>query len=125
MILGIGSDIFEVARMKRELKPNGPGLKEELFTSGEIEYCESKRYPARHYAARFAAKEALLKALATGLTTEMSWHEVEVQNKGNGQPYIILSGGIKKAADSLGTRNIFVSLSHTDEWASANVIIES
>jgi holo-[acyl-carrier protein] synthase len=125
MIIGIGNDIFEVARMKRQLEQNGSGLKNKVFTSGEISYCESKRYPARHFAARFAAKEALLKALATGLTTEMSWLEIEIQNKENGQPYIILSGGIKKAADELGAKNILVSLSHTEEWASANVIIES
>jgi holo-[acyl-carrier protein] synthase len=125
MIVGIGSDIFEVVRMRRELDSNGSGIKNSVFTQGEIAYCESKRYPERHFAARFAAKEALLKALSTGLTPEMSWHEIDIQNKENGQPCIILCGKVLETANRLGARNIFVSLSHTAEWASANIILES
>jgi len=125
MIIGIGSDIFEVGRMKQELERNGNGLKNKLFTPGEIAYCESKRYPERHFAARFAAKEAFLKALTTGLTTEMSWREVEVQNKENGQPYLVLSGQASQAADRMAVKNIFISMSHTENWATANVILES
>jgi holo-[acyl-carrier protein] synthase len=125
MIIGIGSDIFEVARMRRELDSDGSGLKHQLFTPREIVYCESKRYPERHFAARFAAKEALLKALATGLTPEMTWQEVEVQNKGNGQPFFVLCGKTLETASHLGVNKYFVSLSHTEEWASASVILES
>ncbi len=125
MIVGIGNDIFEVARMRRELDRNGSGIKDSIFTQGEISYCECKRYPERHFAARFAAKEALLKALSTGLTPEMSWLEIDIQNRENGQPFIILCGGVRETAKRLGIKNIFVSLSHTAEWASANVILES
>lgn len=125
MIIGIGNDIFEVTRMKRELERDGESLKRQLFTPREIAYCEHKRYPERHFAARFAAKEALLKALSTGLTTEMSWHEVEIQNKQNGQPFFMLSGKILETANRLGANKLFLSLSHTEEWASANVILES
>jgi len=125
MIIGIGNDIFEVTRMKRELERDGESLKRQLFTPGEIVYCEHKRYPERHFAARFAAKEALLKALSTGLTTEMSWHEVEIQNKQNGQPFFMLSGKILETANRLGANKLFLSLSHTEEWALANVILES
>jgi holo-[acyl-carrier protein] synthase len=125
MIIGIGNDIFEVTRMRRELEKDGSGLKRQLFTPGEIAYCESKRCPERHFAARFAAKEALLKALSTGLTTEMSWHEVEIQNKEGGQPIFKLSGKILETANSLGANKFFLSLSHTEEWASASVILES
>jgi holo-[acyl-carrier protein] synthase len=125
MIIGIGNDIFEVTRMKRELERDGQILKRQLFTPGEIAYCESKRYPERHFAARFAAKEALLKALSTGLTTEMSWHEAEIKNKEGGQPFFTLSGKILDTANRLGANKYFLSLSHTEEWASASVILES
>jgi holo-[acyl-carrier protein] synthase len=121
MIIGIGSDIFEIARMKRELG----NLKAVLFTSGEIEYCDSRHYPERHYAARFAAKEALFKALSTGFRPDMNWHEAEIKNNENGQPYFTLYGKTSEIADRLGTKNIFVSLSHTEEWAAANVILEA
>jgi holo-[acyl-carrier protein] synthase len=124
MIVGVGSDIFEVARMKSELDRDGSSLKSELFTPAEIAYCESKRYPARHFAARFAAKEALFKALATGLRTDMNFLEAEIQNRESGQPYFVLSGRTLERANSLGAKNIFVSLSHTEEWAAANVILE-
>lgn len=111
--------------MKRELERDGLNLKRQLFTPGEINYCESKHYPERHFAARFAAKEALLKALSTGLTTEMSWQEVEIQNKQNGQPVLVLYGKTLETANRLGASKYFLSLSHTEEWASANVILES
>jgi holo-[acyl-carrier protein] synthase len=125
MIIGIGSDILEVARFKRELELEGEDLKNELFTATEIEYCDGKHYPARHYAARFAAKEAALKALATGKEVGISWRDVEIRNDKNGQPYVILSGKAMEIAHQLQASRILVSLSHTEEWAMANVILES
>jgi holo-[acyl-carrier protein] synthase len=124
MIVGVGSDLFEIARMKRELDLSGPNLKRELFTPVEIAYCESKHYPERHYAARFAAKEALFKALATGLQTDMNWLEAEIRNRDSGQPYFILSGRTSERALNNGVKNTFVSISHTEKWAFANVILE-
>jgi holo-[acyl-carrier protein] synthase len=125
MIIGIGSDILEVARFKRELEADGDNIKNELFTACEIEYCDGKRYPERHYAARFAAKEAFLKALATGKEAGISWRDVEIRNDRNGQPYIVLSGKAKGIADNMQANRILISLSHTQEWAMANVILES
>ena len=125
MIIGIGSDILEVARFKRELDTEGGNIKSELFTSCEIEYCDGKRYPERHYAARFAAKEAALKALATGKEAGISWRDVEIRNDRNGQPYIVLWGKAKDIAYDMRAGRILVSLSHTQDWAMANVILES
>lgn len=125
MIIGIGSDILEVARFKREIEADGDNIKHEIFTSCEIEYCDGKRYPERHYAARFAAKEAVLKALATGKEAGISWRDVEIRNDKNGQPYIVLFGKAKDIADNLQAGRILLSLSHTQEWAMANVILES
>jgi holo-[acyl-carrier protein] synthase len=125
MIIGIGSDILEVARFKREIETEGDNFKNELFTACEIEYCDGKRYPERHYAARFAAKEAILKALATGREAGISWRDVEIRNDRNGQPYIVLFGKAKDIAHNMQVSRILVSLSHTQEWAMANVILES
>jgi holo-[acyl-carrier protein] synthase len=125
MIVGIGSDILEIARMKRELGADSNDLKDQLFTMSEINYCDSKHYPERHFAARFAAKEAIFKALATGKKADFSWQEIEISNDDNGQPHITLSGKVKEFARRLNATRIFVSLSHTEEWAMASVILES
>lgn len=125
MIIGIGSDILEVARVKHGIETEGDIFKNELFTACEIEYCDGKRYPERHYAARFAAKEALLKALATGKEASISWRDVEIRNDNGGRPYIMLFGKAKDVADSMQANRILLSLSHTQEWAMANVILES
>jgi holo-[acyl-carrier protein] synthase len=125
MIVGIGNDIFDVGQMKRELDKDSAGLKAEIFTGGEISYCESKRYPERHFAARFAAKEALYKALGTGRLPNMSWLDVEIQREVSGLPSIVLYGATKNTALNLGVSRIFVSMSHSGEWASANVVLES
>ena len=125
MIVGIGHDIFEVGRMKSELTNGGQKLKEELFTPLEIDYCDKKQYPERHYAARFAAKEALFKALSTGKDTGLSWTDIEIQNGFSGEPTIVLSGETFMQGERIGVNRIMVSLSHTADLASATVILES
>jgi len=124
MIFAVGTDIMDVARMERGLARKNQGLKSRVFTLREIRYCEQKRYPARHFAARFAAKEAFLKAMSTGLSGDLRWQEIEVQRNSHGQPRIILSGKTRMFADRLGVRQIRVSLSHTATVASATVILE-
>jgi holo-[acyl-carrier protein] synthase len=123
MILGIGTDLLDVARMAMELKEKGGGFRDAVFTPSEIRYCEAKRYPARHFAARFAAKEALFKALS-GSASRGSWREAEVVRSGNAQPRLLLHGHLRETADRLGVTSILVSLSHTDGLAVASVVLQ-
>jgi holo-[acyl-carrier protein] synthase len=123
MILGIGTDLLDVARMAKELQEEGAGFRDTVFTPSEIAYCEAKRYPAQHFAARFAAKEALFKALS-GSASRDFWREVEVARTGDAPPRLLLHGCVKEAADRLGVKNILVSLSHTASLAAASVVLQ-
>src|SRR5512146_2177498 len=99
MIVGLGNDIFEVSRMEGQLAGEGGRLREAIFTPREVEYCEGQRYPARHYAARFAAKEALLKALAYDGEAGQVWTQVEIEREESGQPRLVLHGALREWAD--------------------------
>jgi len=125
MIVGIGVDVFAVERMESQLEEPESGLRERLFTPAEIAYCETKRYPAPHYAARFAAKEAMYKALGCSQPQGASWRDVEVRNDPSGRSHLVLHGRIRDAAAALSADRVFLSISHTDEWAVANVVLES
>jgi len=125
MIVGIGGDIIEVALMRRRLSEFDNGFKGNIFTPNEISYCDSKRYPERHYAARFAAKEALFKALALGKVDGMKWLDVEVARYPGGQPYLVLSGKTRELVERSSAGRVLVTLSHTENWGMANVILES
>ncbi len=125
MIVGLGNDIVEIAVLKRELKRDGEGLKREIFTESEIAYCESKRYPERHLSARFAAKEALFKALGSGKIGDCSWKDIEIINDANGRPSINLVGHTRQIAERMSVRRIHISLTHAGAWAGATVILES
>ncbi|MFI5180134.1 MAG: holo-ACP synthase [Thermoanaerobaculia bacterium] len=123
MILGIGTDLLDVARMERELARGSAGFREEVFTPAEIAWCQARRYPARHFAARFAAKEALLKALpAAGVPVRL--RDVEIARTHQSAPRLVLHGSLKEAAERLGVRNLHVSLSHTGRFATASVLLE-
>lgn len=123
MIIGLGTDILEVARMERDLKGN-ESVANNLFTPAEIAYCRSKRYPAMHFAARFCGKEALFKALGTGHRGIMSFREIEIANDGGGKPQVTLAGKVQEVAQGLGVQKVHVSLSHTREYAAAVVVLE-
>jgi holo-[acyl-carrier protein] synthase len=125
VVVGIGTDIFDVSRMKNQLEGGGGQLREVIFTPREVEYCEEQRYPARHYAARFAAKEALLKALAYDGRGGFVWRQIEIEREPFGQPHLVLHGMLRERADSLFVNRILVSLSHTNTTAVAQVILES
>jgi holo-[acyl-carrier protein] synthase len=124
VIVGVGVDLFEVARMERDLRSGGSDLREQLFTSGEIAYCEAKRRPARHYAARFAAKEALLKALGADGRGGWTWREAEIRSDG-AVPQAVLHGTLKARATALHVQRVLLSLSHTRGLAMASVVLES
>jgi holo-[acyl-carrier protein] synthase len=124
MIVGLGSDLLDVARVEQKLQEDS-GLAATLFTPPEIRYCESQRHPAQHYAARFAAKEALLKALGTGWRDGLSWHEIEIRRDELGRPVMVLSGKVEQLARERRVARVHVSLTHTAAFAAATVILES
>lgn len=123
MIIGVGTDIIEVNRIERLLSKQKK-FKERIFTPGEIEYCEHKINKAQNYAARFAVKEALLKALGTGWRDGVTFKEIEIVNNEKGKPELILSGTAKTITDQMGVTNIQVSISHLKDLAIGMVILE-
>ncbi len=125
MIVGLGHDVFEVARMEAELREGGRPHRASLFTPAEIAYCEAKRYPARHFAARFAAKEAVLKALGADPGRGHAWPEIEVRNEPDGKPRVLLHGGARALARARQVGAIFLSLTHTARLAAATVVLEA
>ncbi len=116
--VGLGVDMVEVERMERILART-PSFARKVFSEGERAYCDSRARPAMHYAARFAAKEAVVKALGLGFTSGISVRDVEVVRTGEGRPTIMLCGRAREVADELGVTDIPVSLSHTQTDAIA------
>lgn len=116
--------MIEVSRI-RETLARTPRFVERVFTEKERAYCDSKGVAsAQHYAARFAAKEACLKALRTGWRGSITWHDIEISNDEKGAPLIQITGEAKNVLDSLNATSVHISLSHTTEHAIATVILE-
>ena len=124
MIFGIGTDIIEVTRIERKLTQT-KGLKEKIFTPNEIAYCESKARSVQHFAARFSAKEAFLKAMGTGWRGGLSFDEIEIVNNEAGKPGIVVRGKVKAFCAARGITGMHVSLSHLKDLAQAVVILEA
>lgn len=125
MIKGIGIDIIDISRIEKGITEHGRRLIERIFSSTEIAYCEAKACRSRHYAVRFAAKEALFKALGTGLGQGLSWQDVEIANDEQGQPSIRLSRKARDLADHMGIATTHLSLSHDRHNAVAVVMLEA
>jgi holo-[acyl-carrier protein] synthase len=123
-VLGIGVDLVECARIQHSLDRFGDRFLRRVFTEGEIEYSTSMKFPARHLAARFAAKEAVSKAFGTGIGKAMGWRDIDVRKKPSGEPYLVLSGGAEALAVSRGVTSALITLSHTDNHAMAVVVME-
>jgi len=124
VIVSIGIDIIEVARI-REVLLRTPRFAERVFTRAEREYCDLRgAVSAQHYAARFAAKEAALKAMQTGWRGGISWQDVEVATRESGAPYLIFSGQVLSIFKSFHATATHLSISHTSEHAIAQVILE-
>lgn len=124
MIVSIGIDIIEVARI-REALLRSPRFGERVFTPGERSYCESRGAgAAQHYAARFAAKEAALKAFQTGWRGGISWQDVEISSLESGAPVLIFHGHVQDLFEKSGATAAHLSLSHTNEHAIAQVVLE-
>jgi holo-[acyl-carrier protein] synthase len=124
MILGTGVDIAEVPRIRHSIERFGDRFLRRIFTDGEIRYCERRARRVESYAARFAAKEAGMKALGTGWSRGVRWRDIEVVRP-KGQRPTIQFHGEAAIAEKLGTKNIAISLTHTAEQALAHVILES
>ena len=125
MIIGTGIDIAEIARFERFVAENNHALLKRLFTIHELEYCSARRLAAQHFALRFAAKEAFLKALGTGLRDGINWLDMEVRNDDLGKPLLWLSGKAAEMFANLGGETCHLSLSHDAGCAVAMVILES
>ena len=124
MIVSIGIDIIEVRRV-REVLARTPRFAARVFTEAERAYCESRGVvAAEHYAARFAAKEAALKALQTGWRGGISWQDVETASHESGAPYLVLHGIVHELFEKSGATSAHLSISHTSEHAIAEVILE-
>src|ERR1700677_1728179 len=124
MILGIGIDIIEVARIAASLEKFGHRFGERILLKAEIDYCLGHRNPPPFVAARFAAKEAISKAFGTGISAQLGWQDMEIAHRESGEPYVILHGKGKKLFESRRAQNIFVSISHTEHYAAVVAVLE-
>jgi holo-[acyl-carrier protein] synthase len=124
MIVGSGIDIAEVPRIANSIERFGDRFLRRVFTEGEIRYCDAKANRVERYAARFAAKEAAMKAIGTGWNYGVAWRDVEVCRMAGGRPTITFHGKAAEFAAKLGTKHIALSLSHAEQFAIAQVILE-
>lgn len=125
MIVGSGLDIAEVDRIEGAIQRHGAPLLERLFTPAEVSYCERHKNKFERYAARFAAKEAAMKALGTGWSHGVRWRDIEVTREATGKPALRLAGVAFEIAERMGVKNISVSITHSGNLALAQVIFET
>ena len=128
MIVGVGVDIVEVERIRRALEDGkiGQRFRDRVYTKGEIEYCEDKRKGKyQSYAGRFAAKEAVMKALGSGWGSRVTWQEIEVLPALGGRPEVSLKDKTAAYARDLGMQNFLISISHSERFAVAYVVAQT
>ena len=125
MILGIGIDIIEVARIQASFEKFGERFVNRILLPNEITYCLSHKKPAPFLAARFSAKEAISKAFGTGIGSQLNWQDMEVRRKESGEPFVILHGNGEKLFAARGAKRLLISLSHTQNYATAVAVLES
>jgi holo-[acyl-carrier protein] synthase len=121
-ILGIGTDITECLRIAQMIERHGELFVDRVYTQEEIRYCRMRKQSTQHFTGRWAAKEAVLKAIGTGWRRGISWRDIEVQNEPGGKPNVLLSGGAKEAAEQLGVEEVLVSISHCRSHATAYAV---
>jgi holo-[acyl-carrier protein] synthase len=123
-IVGIGTDIIECLRIAQMIDRHGELFIRRVYTEHEIAYCSTKKAATQHYAGRWAAKEAVLKALGTGWVQGISWRDVEVRHKPGGAPTVALRGGAKEVLERSGITQMHISISHCRSHAIAYAIAE-
>jgi holo-[acyl-carrier protein] synthase len=124
MVLGVGTDLMEIARIQRSVARFGDRFLLRVFTPREIAYCQRKKNAAESFAARFAAKEAGAKALGTGISQGIRWLELEVIREPSGKPSLQLTGRAAERARGLGVATVSLSLTHSKDIALAVVVME-
>jgi len=124
LILGIGTDIVEVDRIRQACERFGDRFLHRILRPAEIDYCRSHRLMAPHVAARFAAKEAISKAFGTGIGAQLGWQDMEIRRKESGEPYVVLHGKGKELFASRKAKQLLVSLSHTQNYAAVTAVLE-
>ena len=118
-IIGIGTDITECLRIARMIERHGELFINRIYTPEEIKYCQSRKQATQHFAGRWAAKEAILKALGTGWQRGISWRDIEIRNEPGGKPIVAVRGGVKDVVEELGIAEIQISISHCRSHATA------
>jgi holo-[acyl-carrier protein] synthase len=118
-VIGIGTDIVECLRVAQMIERHGELFLARVFTTHEIEYCSARKAATQHYSGRFAAKEAVLKAMGTGWTRGIQWRDIEVRNDLGGKPRIALAGGAREKCEKLGIAEVHISISHCRTHATA------
>lgn len=124
MILGIGTDIIEVARVQGSLDRFGEHFMKRVLRPDEIAYCLAHKSPGPFVAVRFAAKEAISKAFGTGIGAQLGWLDMEIRRKESGEPYVVLHGGGKTLFETRNARQLLITLSHTQTYATAVAVLE-
>jgi holo-[acyl-carrier protein] synthase len=121
-VLGIGTDIVECLRIAQMIERHGELFINRVYTDHEISYCSARKAATQHYAGRWAAKEAVLKALGTGWRRGIRWRDIEVRNDPSGQPRVALRGGARDVFEESGIREMFISISHCRSHATAYAV---
>jgi holo-[acyl-carrier protein] synthase len=122
-ILGTGVDIVETSRIRDSISRFGERFLHRCFLPEEVAYCQQMKFPERHYAARFAAKEAISKAFGTGIGAELGWRDMEVCRRPSGEPHVKLHGKGAELARARGMTGLYISLSHCEEYAVAQAVL--
>jgi len=125
MIYAVGTDLVEVSRIEKIIGRWGERFVRRVYSEGEIGYCRAKACPAQHFAARFAAKEAFLKGVGLGMAGGVGFRDVEVINRSEGKPELSLHGRMREMLERAGIRESHISISHTDRYAVAFVVLEN
>ena len=121
-IIGIGTDITECLRIARMIERHGELFINRVYTTEEIRYCQARAQATQHFTGRWAAKEAIFKALGTGWRRGISWRDIEVTNEASGKPVVAMRGGAKEVVEQLGIAKVLVSISHCRSHATAYAI---
>ena len=121
-ILGIGTDIVECLRIAQIIERHGELFINRVYTDHEIRYCRSRKAATQHFAGRWAAKEAVLKAMGTGWRRGIRWRDVEILNTSSGRPVVALRGGARSVVEQSGIRQVLISISHCRSHATAHAV---